>query len=85
MHAENALRMTPGRTAILDVLGEKRRHQTAEEVFKEVRKKLPGIGLASVYRNLELFAEQGLVRIVRDGRGKRLRDQEPRAYVPGCM
>ena len=55
MHTENVLRMTPGRTAILDVLGEKRRHPTAEEVLKGVRKKLPGIGLASVYRNHELM------------------------------
>ncbi len=74
MHAENALRMTPGRRAILDVLGEKRWHPTAQEVLKELRKGLPGIGLATVYRNLELFAEQGLVRVVRGGRDKRRYD-----------
>ncbi len=36
-------------------------HPTAETVFNEVRKEIPSITLATVYRNLNKLAEQGCV------------------------
>ena len=74
MQAHDSLRMTPSRKAILAVLGQKRWHPTAEEVLQEVRRALPGVGLATVYRNLEVLREQGLIRIVTKGRDKRRYD-----------
>ena len=36
-------------------------HPTASELYDMVRKRLPRIGLGTVYRNLELMAESGMI------------------------
>lgn len=36
-------------------------HPTADELFQIVRERLPHISLATVYRNLELLAQQGAI------------------------
>lgn len=56
------VRMTAQRKAILQVLEEMRGHHvTAEEVYLEVKKSMPGIGLATVYRTLELFSQMEIL------------------------
>lgn len=52
------LRTTNQRIKILEHLKKVKNHPTAEIVFEEVRKELPAISLATVYRNLNLLAEQ---------------------------
>lgn len=47
-------------------------HPTAEQVLRAVRKKIPGLGLATVYRNLEA--------LVRDGRASRTVHPEGARY-----
>lgn len=47
------------RETILDVLRGTKCHPTAEWVFRETRKKLPKISLATVYRNLNKLADNG--------------------------
>lgn len=42
-------------------------HPTAAELYDRVRQLLPGIGLATVYRNLSALVEEGWVREVRAG------------------
>ena len=37
-------------------------HPTAEELFYIVKRFLPNIGLATIYRNLEKFCKDGIVR-----------------------
>ncbi|MGD9642739.1 MAG: Fur family transcriptional regulator [Elusimicrobiales bacterium] len=54
-------RMTPSRHAVLDALSERGEHLTAEEVFKKAARFCPNIGLATVYRTLELLTELGMV------------------------
>lgn len=54
-------RMTPPRHAVLDALSERGEHLTAEEVFKKASRFCPNIGLATVYRTLELLTELGMV------------------------
>jgi Fur family ferric uptake transcriptional regulator len=56
------LRMSRQRRVILEALRETKRHPTAEDLHIEVRRRLPGIGLATVYRNLEVLSQHGLVR-----------------------
>ncbi len=58
---ERGYRITASRSAILDVLSKKRCHLTAEDVFFEVRKIQKGIGIATVYRTLDLLVQMGLV------------------------
>ena len=55
------MRLTTQRQIILEELGKVKTHPTANEVYDMVRKRLPRIGLGTVYRNLELMAESGII------------------------
>ncbi len=55
------MRLTTQRQIILEELGKVTTHPTANEVYDMVRKRLPRIGLGTVYRNLELMAESGII------------------------
>ena len=54
--------MTAKQQLILDLVRSSCAHCTAEKVFEEARKEMPGIGLATVYRNLSSLAEDGVIR-----------------------
>ncbi|CAG37596.1 probable ferric uptake regulatory protein [Desulfotalea psychrophila LSv54] len=55
------MRLTTQRQIILEELARVTSHPTANEVYDMVRKRLPRIGLGTVYRNLELMAEGGII------------------------
>lgn len=55
------MRLTTQRQIILEELGKVKTHPTANEVYDMVRKRLPRIGLGTVYRNLELMADSGII------------------------
>lgn len=55
------MRLTTQRQIILEELAKVKTHPTANEVYDMVRKRLPRIGLGTVYRNLELMAESGVI------------------------
>lgn len=57
----NMMRLTTQRQIILEELAKVKTHPTASELYDMVRKRLPRIGLGTVYRNLELMAESGMV------------------------
>ena len=55
-------KLTPQRRAIVDVIIEKEgEHLTAEEIYDEVKKVCPDIGLATVYRTVLLLEEVGVI------------------------
>ncbi len=54
-------RITPARHAVIDALSAKGEHLTAEEAFKAASRRYPNLGLATVYRTLELLTELGVV------------------------
>lgn len=58
------LTLTVQRRAVLEALAARRDHPTAEQVYQEVARRLPGVSRATVYRNLELLAEAGVARKV---------------------
>ena len=59
----NIMIMTKQRQTIYDYfLRHPEKHPTAEEVYEEIRQKEPGIGIATVYRNLKRLVEQGKLR-----------------------
>lgn len=65
-------RLTHQRRAILDMLRSLKTHPTADEVYQRVREILPRISLGTVYRNLEILANAGMiVRLDVPGRKKR--------------
>lgn len=55
------MRLTTQRQIILEELASVKTHPTANEVYDMVRKRLPRIGLGTVYRNLELMAASGII------------------------
>jgi Fur family transcriptional regulator, peroxide stress response regulator len=68
-----AIRLTPQRRAVLDVLAESDDHPTAGQVLDRVRQRVEGVGAATVYRTLALLAESGQVAELRLGEGQALR------------
>ncbi len=56
-----ARRMTRQRQVVLDVVRRLDTHPTADEVYDHVRRRLPRVSLATVYRNLETLSGQGLI------------------------
>jgi len=74
------LRMTHQRELILDELNRSKVHPTADELYERIRKKLPRISLATVYRNLEILSEAGLIKKLEiSGRQKRF-DWDPHPH-----
>lgn len=69
LHAKN-YKLTPQREATLRVLLEREDdHLSAENVFLLVKEKAPEIGLATVYRTLELLSELKIVDKINFGDG----------------
>jgi len=58
---DNNMRLTSQRQVILEELKKVKSHPTANEIYDMVRKRLPRIGLGTVYRNLDLLAERGII------------------------
>jgi Fur family peroxide stress response transcriptional regulator len=56
------VRMTPQRYAILEYLMETHDHPTADDIYRTLSPKYPSLSVATVYNNLKLFVEAGLVR-----------------------
>ena len=62
-------RVTPQRLMIARVVSDLDRHVTAEAVFDEVSRRMPGVSLPTVYATLELLEAVGLINRVATERG----------------
>jgi Fur family peroxide stress response transcriptional regulator len=56
------VRMTPQRHAILTFLINSMSHPTADEIYRALSPEFPSMSVATIYNNLRLFVEAGLVR-----------------------
>lgn len=66
------LRMTNQREMILRELKKSKGHLSADELYERVKKFMPRISLATVYRNLEILSDVGMIRKLEiSGRQKR--------------
>jgi Fur family ferric uptake transcriptional regulator len=72
--------MTGQRQVILEELRKVTVHPTADEVFAMVRKIMPHISLATVYRNLEILSSLGLVQKLECAGNQRRYDGNPRRH-----
>ena len=61
---QKTTRYSKKREAILDVIRGTRVHPTAEWVYQTLKPTHPDLSLGTVYRNLALFREQGMIRSV---------------------
>ena len=58
---ERGLRMTPQREVLLRVLSRIDHHPTADELYRGVRRLLPSVSPATVYRNARTLAHSGVI------------------------
>lgn len=59
---QSAVRITPQRFAVLEFLVNAKTHPTADEIYKALEGKFPNMSVATVYNNLRVFKEIGLVK-----------------------
>ncbi len=62
-----SLGFTKQRQAVLRVIRESDEHPTANQVFDDARRLLPGISFATIYNSLRYLKEKGLIGEVRFG------------------
>lgn len=67
-------RNTKQRQIILDELMGNKCHPTADEIYAEVRKKLPRVSLSTIYRNLDFLQRDGKIRAIDVGGEQRRYD-----------
>jgi Fur family ferric uptake transcriptional regulator len=67
---EKECKLTPQRRATLDVLLENQsKHLSTEEIYGLVKEKFPDVGLATIYRTLQLFDEFDIIKKLNFGDG----------------
>jgi Fur family ferric uptake transcriptional regulator len=57
-------RVTPQRTVILETIAHQGDHLSANEVYLEANKRLPGLNIATIYRTLESLHRVGLIDLL---------------------
>ena len=60
--------ITKQRSAVLQVIRDSEGHMTANEVFEDAKRLLPGISFATVYNSLRYLSNEGLIGEVRFGK-----------------
>jgi Fur family transcriptional regulator, peroxide stress response regulator len=61
---ENGIALTHQRQVLYEVMKTMHGHPSPEEIYARVKKKIPAISLATVYKNIHLFVESGVFREV---------------------
>jgi Fur family peroxide stress response transcriptional regulator len=61
---EHGIAVTHQRQVLYEVMSAMHGHPSPEEVYARVKKKVPAISLATVYKNIHLFVESGVFREV---------------------
>ncbi|MEM7819611.1 MAG: transcriptional repressor [Candidatus Aenigmatarchaeota archaeon] len=59
---ENKMRLTKQRKIILNELRKVKTHPTASQIYEIVKWKIPNISLGTVYRNLRVLKELGMIQ-----------------------
>lgn len=59
---ERGIAVTHQRQVLYEVMKTMHGHPSPEEVYARVKKKVPAISLATVYKNIHLFVESGVFR-----------------------
>jgi len=62
--ADRGLAMTHQRQVLYEVMQTMPGHPSPEEVYARVKKRIPAISLATVYKNIHLFIERGVLKEV---------------------
>lgn len=63
-YRELGVKLTPQRIAILECLEGNKAHPSAEDIYREVRKRFPTMSFATVYNTLEVLSEKGGIQVL---------------------
>jgi Fe2+ or Zn2+ uptake regulation protein len=84
--ANRKLRSSSQRTLVHRIVEAAHDHPTAQAVFERARRRMPSISLGTVYRNLQLLVEQGLLLEQKvDDRPARYEANRHRHYHICCL
>ncbi len=61
------LRNSRQRTRMIEILQATDTHPTADKIYEKLKKEFPKLSLGTVYRNLSVLVDQGLVRKIHFG------------------
>ncbi len=67
--SEKGLRVTPQRIAILRAISKLNNHPTAENIIDYIKKNYPNISVGTVYKVLDIFVENDLLKKVKTESG----------------
>ena len=70
------LGLTKQRQTVLQVIRESDKHLTANEVFDDARRLMPGISFATVYNSLNYLKKEGLIGEIKFGTDANLYDRK---------
>lgn len=59
------IRNTNQKKIILDTLSQLKTHPTINELYEKVKEKNPNIGVATVYRNIKKYVNDGIISVVK--------------------
>lgn len=62
---EKSLKVTPQRVAILESIYQLKNHPTAEDIHEYIKQDHPNISLGTVYKVLDIFVENNLIKKVK--------------------
>lgn len=86
MQKGKVARNTKQRQLILNELKRLHSHPTADEIYIAIKKRLPQISLATVYRNLEFLSESGMIlKLETAGQQKRFDGNPSNHYHARCI
>jgi len=71
-----SLELTKNRQSVLSVIRGSDKHLTANEVFDDARRLMPGISFATVYNSLRYLTKEGLIGEIRFGTNAKLYDRK---------
>lgn len=64
---EANIRITPQRYAVLEYLVQFKSHPTADEIYRALEDRFPNMSVATVYNNLRMLTDLGLVQEMKYG------------------
>ena len=80
MTARKTRRNTQQRQVVLEELKKLASHPTAAELYEITRRRLPKISLGTVYRNLELLADDGVIQKLEISGSEARFDRDPKLH-----
>ena len=77
---EHGIAVTHQRQVLYEVMQGMDGHPSPEEIFAKVKQKIPAVSLATVYKNIHLFVESGVLREVSLHHGSRRVERNEREH-----